>query len=518
MFNSIFIKFSTAAGIVICIGTAQAQTYLDGPASLNRSGETYILSQDVTTSGPAFTVNGNNIIFDLNGHTITYNDGGVGGPGIDLRGDNNRLKNGKIVQGAGRSPNSSAVVTDGLGHEISYLAIRINGIIDNGGEASGLVINDGEINVHHLFIDNIGQTNDISEVPTGILVNDRTDGKVNLYQNYFLNSHVAIYFVMQGYNISDPPKCQVYDNLIQHVRTPGTKAPYGILLAKSRNIEIFNNQIISDEGRGIMVDGWGQGVPRGSDYNYIHGNRVDVQYSTVATSGEYVENNIFGLYDRYSSGNNTFDNNVVIVDNKAGGATSCVYVGSDGPDSLMVNLVYKNNTFVVHDQNDQDVSAVRYAVAEEVEVRDNTYLANLFSMGNWSYEHNGGIPGLVESGNTEISLQSYTPAAPVNLRLKKFFDSYVLEWDDNFDKGETQTYEYIVYRDGQKMNMSPRGGTFFIDQNVTGTHTYSLRAVTLSGNQSTTSASVSTAGAEDGWWGGGTSSGPSTPQGLRVTK
>ena len=32
-------------------------------------------------------------------------------------------------------------------------------------------------------------------MPTGILVNDRTDGKVNLYQNYFLNSHVAIYFV-----------------------------------------------------------------------------------------------------------------------------------------------------------------------------------------------------------------------------------------------------------------------------------------------------------------------------------
>jgi hypothetical protein len=517
MKNSLFIKNIVTFVLVSCAINVYSQTYISQPGILNKNGETYILTQDITTNGGAFTISGDNITFDLAEHTITYNNGPISDPGINIQGNNTTLKNGKIVQGSGKSPYSAAVASDGLGNEISYLAIHVNGIIDGSEEAAGIVINDGEINVHHVFINNTGETNSISYVPTCISIDDRWDGNINLYNNYFLNSHVAIYFVMQGYRLEDPPKCQVYNNYIQHVRTPGTKAPYALLLAQSRNIEIFNNQIISDEGRGIIIDGWGQGVPRGSDFNNIHDNRIDIQYTTVASSGEYVENNVFGLYDRYSTGNNTFENNIVMVDNKAGGATACVYVGSDGTDPLMVNLMFKNNTFIVYDQGDEDVSAVRYAVADEVSVIDNQYLANVFSMGNWSYHNGGGIPNLTETGNTAITLQAYTPAAPTNLRLTRFFNSYILEWDDNFAKGEAQTYEYIVYRDNQKLDISPRGGTFFIDENISGQHTYSLRAINLSGTESAQSSSVSTAAAKDGWWGGSSSS-ASTPQGLKVTK
>ena len=45
-----------------------------GPYLLNQAGATYQLQTDVTTSGTAFVIGGSNITFDLNGHTITYDN------------------------------------------------------------------------------------------------------------------------------------------------------------------------------------------------------------------------------------------------------------------------------------------------------------------------------------------------------------------------------------------------------------------------------------------------------------
>ncbi len=51
----------------------KAETEITGPATLNIGGEYYRLTSDITASGTAFTINGNNIMFDLDGHTVIYN-------------------------------------------------------------------------------------------------------------------------------------------------------------------------------------------------------------------------------------------------------------------------------------------------------------------------------------------------------------------------------------------------------------------------------------------------------------
>ena len=46
----------------------------DGPYYLDQAGKTYVLQTDVTTDGTAFAIIADDIVFDLNGHTIRYNN------------------------------------------------------------------------------------------------------------------------------------------------------------------------------------------------------------------------------------------------------------------------------------------------------------------------------------------------------------------------------------------------------------------------------------------------------------
>jgi len=513
-YKYLLFNFALSLAFVLFGGfNAYAKTKLTEPSTLNKNGETYILSHDISSNGTAFTITGSNITFDLNNYTIIYNNGSERGACINVSGTNNTIRNGYIIQGGGKSNDSPGINLRGSGHDVSFMAIRVNGIIRSSEqEAAGISIYDGNVDVHHVYINNVGETTNISYVPTCILVEDREDGNIRIHDSFLINSHVGIYFALQGFNIENPPKCYVYNNFIQHRRTPGTKAPYAFLLAKSRNVEIFNNQIISDEGRGIMLDGWGQGVDRGSDYNIIRNNRIDVQYASPATGGAYVENNVYAIRDRYSSGNNTVDGNTIIVDNKTGGITTGFFVGSDSRDRLMVNLLFRDNIIIVKDDGNQ-ASAVRYGEAEEVDVINNKYSAKPFSMDSWG----SSVIDLTESGNSKLSLLSYTPQAPTDLTITKFINSYLLQWADNLDKNESQTFEYIVYRDGQKLDISPRGGTFFVDDDVTGEHTYAVGAINLDGAESSKSVTVSTADAKIGW-GDVQNIGPPAPTNLRIPK
>ena len=51
-----------------------AQDTNGGPYVLDSANTNYVLQTDVTTSGTAFGITARNVTFDLNGHTITYND------------------------------------------------------------------------------------------------------------------------------------------------------------------------------------------------------------------------------------------------------------------------------------------------------------------------------------------------------------------------------------------------------------------------------------------------------------
>ncbi|MDG2184555.1 MAG: DUF4347 domain-containing protein, partial [Mariniblastus sp.] len=73
--------FLTASAQSDWTGTLQVnidQAWLDaqgpGPYYLDQTGETYVLQTDVATAGSAFGIIAKDVVFDLNGHTVTYDN------------------------------------------------------------------------------------------------------------------------------------------------------------------------------------------------------------------------------------------------------------------------------------------------------------------------------------------------------------------------------------------------------------------------------------------------------------
>jgi hypothetical protein len=492
----------------------RAETDVTGPMTLSKAGEYYRLTRDIATGGTAFTITANDITFDLDGHTVTYNTQSSGSSvyGVLITGSNAVVKNGIIVQGNGKSSYSHPIrLNSTVGHELHHLVLKPTGF-----KCRGIYVYRGDAAIHHVYI----ESHTTSDAARGdslepVYYEYRSGGGQPFHDNILVNGHSGV-IIVGGSNPTN-----VYNNLIQPKRCPGVKAPFGIGLSwRTHNVNVYNNQIVSDSSRGIILDGWNQGVSEGASNNYVYDNRIDVQYTEPATGGYYVENNVFGLYDRYSSGDNTFEHNVVIVNNEVNGACAAVRIGSDAPDGMMSGIVVRDNTLVVREGGAGETSAFIWGVVDKVNVINNKYLADVFSLNNWDANQNGINIGdeIIVSGNTEINPLSYTPAAPTGLYITKFLNSYLLRWDDNLDRGESQTYEYIVYRDGQPLPISPRGGTFYVDVNIGGTHTYSVSALTLSGTESPKCSEVSTTNAVNGWWEGSTGGSipPSAPTGLKV--
>jgi hypothetical protein len=274
-----------------------------------------------------------------------------------------------------------------------------------------------------------------------------------------------------------------------------------LAVGRGEKIRFHDNQIITDQGRGIMLDGLAQGTGMGAINNEVYDNRIDVQYSLLGRTGggSYPSINLYGIRSRYSSYGNVYSGNIVLVDNNVGGRSYGFYIGSDSTDPLMNDISIENNTIIARDPDLDAQRTVCFAWghANRIECVANSYSTDE----DVQRDIDGGtVSDLTFTGNTEIIPSNYIPEVPTGLYLMKFLNSYLLRWNDNLDKGESQTYEYIVYRDGQKLPISPRGGTFYVDVDVGGTHTYSIRALTLSGEESSNSPEVSTTSAENGWW------------------
>jgi len=60
----------------VTIGTATAGTPVTACGTLSNAGTTYTLQNDVSSSGTCMLIGADNVTFDLNGHTITYDTGG----------------------------------------------------------------------------------------------------------------------------------------------------------------------------------------------------------------------------------------------------------------------------------------------------------------------------------------------------------------------------------------------------------------------------------------------------------
>jgi len=472
---------------------------IDSCQTLSQNSATYVLTQDVSSSGNCFQISGNGITLDLNEHTVTY-DTSSGGHGVQIGASGVTVTNGIIIQGNGGSSKAHAIESSGAGSgELSYLVIYTHGVQAQGIAAyNGL----GGTEIRNVYIDGRLEKNPARNEDHNCIQQDYCNSPCDgdIHDNILVNCHIGI--SMEESSIG--PGKNIYNNLIQHKRRPGIKQPMGIhLSALVANYEVYDNQIITDYGRGIYVSGYGDGEQGPRDIT-IRDNRVDVDLLEAATagSGNYPENNAFGLYDRYGAGRITYTNNIILADNHVDYQKVGVFVGSDSRDSLMVDLIYEDNTIISKGE------AFEYAAVEDVQVRNNEYMAPTFSLCGWDCEHSGVSIGneIIESGNSQITPQSYTPAAPTGLRITRFLDSYLLQWNDN---NEAQTYEYILYRDGALIpanpedtvdHITPRGGTFFIDVDAAGSHTYTVAGLNLNSQEGPQSASVSSVDAANGWW------------------
>jgi len=484
---------------LLLVSPVAASVLVDSCRVLDRAGETYILTRDVSAGGTCFTIRGEGVTLNLNKHTVVYNEAPSSSPvyGIHVAANGAVVTNGTILQGSGASALSHAIryADNRGGGELSYLIAKVSGRQSMGVYGYTAM---GDTEMHHLFIDSRATKNPSRNEGLACIKIDYCNDpcKGDIHDNILVNCHSGISIEQKDNSLER----NVYNNLIQHKRRLGIKQPQGIAIGHlASNINVYDNQVISDNGRGIYVSGYGQGTP-GPTNIVVRRNRVDVDYFIQAKSGDgnYVENNVDGIYVRYGAGNNAFEDNIIIADNHAGSSVDPFFIGSDNYDQRMRGLAVRGNTIIAKKDN-----AIKYGAVEQLLVADNKYLAEVFSSCNWDCRETNVNVGdeVIEESNLKIALENYVPSAPSNLRITRFLDSYLLRWDDNLEKGESQTYEYVVYRDGQKLPVSPRGGTFFVDVDaaLSGPHTYEVSALNLNGQEGPKSAPVSTAEAKVGW-------------------
>ena len=356
-------KWKRAGLLVWALSVAapvSAETLLSGPATLDKAGETYVLTQDVSAPGTAFTIAARDVTLDLGGHTVVYNTAPssvpVYGVYVNVLRNHVTVRNGTILQGAGASARSPAVFIYGgtaTGqHELYDLVIGVRGDQTHGIDVgfAGYTFNNSK--VHHTYVQVTGgvPVDCSSGGPAGIALSASANGGVEAHDNIVVDAHVGINAVGVGSEAGSNPS-RLYRNLIQHRRRTGCKGPYGIgVQGISHGVEVDANQIVSDDGRGIIVAGWGQGSAAGASGNSVHDNRIDVCYSTLATGGFYPENSVYGIRDRYHAGDNRFENNIVMVTNDISDPGNDhvrgFYIGSDAADADMHGILARGNTVI----------------------------------------------------------------------------------------------------------------------------------------------------------------------------
>jgi len=470
---------------------------------LNRSGALYRLDGDFISAGTAFEVTQNDITLDLNGRTVTYNDARSSDPvyGIYVKVGVDRftVRNGVVLQGRGASRRSPALYFYGASwvrgpHKVHDLIIRTDGE-----ESGGIVADQGygfnNSWIYRTFIDVRSDTRRMDgDGAEAININAMNQGGVQIFDNIITGAHRAIAVGRLGEQRGrGANRSNIYRNRIQHERRKhGNKSAYGIAVAgRSHNVHVYENQIVSDDGRGIILDGLGQGVPEGTSGNAVYDNRIDVQYSSSVKEGAYVENNVYGIRNRYASGDNRFERNQILVTSEISGTVIGIYVGSDRRDVRMKNLLFENNVIVARPGTGRGSRDVNYFDhAESIVFRNNRYL------GTFSTDTSR-VRSATVTGNARITApRSSPPSPPGGLRLSRFLDSYVLEWRPVSDP---DVLEYVVYRDGRRIPVSPRGGNFYVDINVRGNHGYSVSSLRISGQEGPRSAPIQTNQAISGW-------------------
>ncbi len=226
---------------------------LAGPATLSQAGATYLLTADVSASGTAFTVTARDVTLDLGGRTVTYGTaaGTCYGVTTEYLYDSGRftLRNGRIVQGAGRGSRSPAVNVRG-GHDVRLSRLDVT---VSGPDCHGLLVYDGltgSLRIDHCTV--ACRTTVVSDrhfPGVAAMWLGALEGPVEIDSN-LITATPQWGIKLQG-------RATVGEASIHHNRILGTRAlvanGYAIGVHKPR-LKVFENEI-RGESRGIHLDG-----------------------------------------------------------------------------------------------------------------------------------------------------------------------------------------------------------------------------------------------------------------------
>jgi len=295
--------------------SAEAATNVSACGTLNTAGETYTLTQDVSSTGTCFTLTANNVVLNLNGFTVSYATSSTG-VGVSL-GDGGIYTGITIHNGAitgGHQENSHAIYYwDGRRDDLLFydLTISVGGIQSNG--ISLYAADDIEIHNVDITMDSTkeNQCSHYGGHIVGIGLS-RSGGDIDIYNNRITGNG------MLGIAVSDclnefSEDMEIYGNYIS-LWSP-VRDGYAINIAGRDNVcsdgtKIYINTIDQVNGRGIMVAVWDSASDYGPGNIEIYENNItvregwDCEYDRPGTAiGLRLR---FGVHDIYAHDNDIY--------------------------------------------------------------------------------------------------------------------------------------------------------------------------------------------------------------------
>jgi uncharacterized repeat protein (TIGR01451 family) len=364
---------SPILGLCVALGILAAPawptTYVSAPASLSKTGETYVVTQDFSSSGDAFTITADNVVLDLNGHTVTYGTGGGLARGVYSTAAGTTVKNGTLTQAAGNSTSAC----HGLYHPY-------------GSSTTGLVISGVTFNTHStdsrgVMLSYCAPGTQIYNCifNTSVLASSADNGCAAIHCEGSSFGSAAARAAIHDNTVNTATRpvmlvetsyVDVYDNEL-HPQAPAVnpKNSYGIWAWGVHHCRFYLNTITTSSGRGILLDG-------GATYNEVYQNTI------TCTDTQGLEN-IFGLRVRYGSSYNNLHENIVTVDSTAASPqqVAALFLGQEPGEPVIGNQIW-GNTFQCDFRGSTSGSSAIYLgnCGTDNVIRNNTITSDTYNL------------------------------------------------------------------------------------------------------------------------------------------
>ncbi len=252
------------------------------PFAADQANAEYVLDGDITADGTAITVSASNVVINLNGFTITYNETSPG-EGVSVSAWNKEkiaVVNGSIIQGAamsegdeygrGNNPVTTYEIATDEEHSVPDAQIANLYVKYGGRDVSGLRWSGGRTLIEQCTVEDIYEFGTLKNRHQG---NDaiRGGGNAIVRNNTVVNSRHR--------GIQAASDTEVYGNHVT-TRSIATNA-CGVFGYAQQNTTVYDNTIVArgEHALGICF------VSSGTDNIEIYGNCIDSQ--TTAIGEEY---------------------------------------------------------------------------------------------------------------------------------------------------------------------------------------------------------------------------------------